>query len=142
MRSYQAAGSRATPYDRNPSTIGVASQVVATAPHGATQRQLYTTPAARKALVESIMNNWMRVTAAAPVGVVESYWRINAPGAVNARLSQIYTLQNAIGDFQNSPSNGQISLLPAETLSLVTSDAGTGGTCTYTNSYVVGEYDA
>lgn len=142
MRQYFSSSSRPSPADRNPATLGVTSQVVGTGPHGATQRQLYTCPASRKASVYSVMNNWMRVTAAAPVGVVESYWRLNAAGAVNARLTQIYTLQNAVGDFQNAPSNGSVTLLAAETISLVTQDSSTGGTCTYTNAYVLGEYDA
>lgn len=142
MRQFEGTRGGASPTDRNPLTVGVTSQVIGAAPHGATQRQLYTTPASRKALVSSLLNNVLRLTAAAPVGIVESYWRINAPSAVNARATQIYSLANVVGDSINAPSNGQFNLLAAETLSLVTSDAGTGGTCTYTNAYILSEYDA
>lgn len=142
MRSFQAASARATPGDRNPATIGTVSVVTAVAPHGATQRILYTVPANRKCLITAFQVYFERLTVAAPVGQVEYYVRINAAAAVNVRLSQITALTNNIGDFRQQSNSPQLNLLATESISTVSSDASTGGTGFYSAGFAGTEYDA
>lgn len=133
---------RLAPTDRIFSLVGGVAQNIAIAPHGAVQRALYTTPTGKKFTAAHHCLSFCRNTAAAPVGAVELFSRVNSASAINARLSQIYCIDNTVGFERELSVLHAFTLQAAETFSIVDADSSTGGTCTYTIGYAGNEYDA
>src|SRR5688572_27707461 len=66
-------GARPTYVDRNPVNQSKVYNTAAVAPHGDTQRWVYTVPSGKKARINTVFTRWSRVTAGAPVGNVIAY---------------------------------------------------------------------
>lgn len=142
MRQYNGPSARPLPVDRNLVAFGANIQLLATAPHAATQRQVYTAPANKKVIVWNLVADAIRVTVAAPVGLMEMYWRMNATNAVNARIIELTQIDNTVGANRGVTAFNAFDLQATESASVVTADGSTGGTYNYNVAYTVGEYDA
>lgn len=142
MRQYHNAAARPSPADRNQVTSANQYVGVNIAPHAPTQRVIYTVPAAKRTLVAFASCEMLRITAAAPVGLYQSFARVITIAVGNGRMINLQSLDNNVGARAQNNIGQNITLLPTETLDLITGDAGTGGTVNYAVSYGAQEYDA
>jgi len=142
MRTGQPIISRPAWYDRNPiqrSNFYVAGTV---APHTSTQRWSYTCPSGKKAMVEVLMANVMRDSAATTVGVAESGVFLSPGGSGSVIIVSAEILENTVGARNYFSLGVSLTLLATDVISGSTFDASTGGTCRYQLSYKIIEYDA
>lgn len=138
MRLYNSFSGRPANYDRNPTVIGNQNLgTIGVAPHTATNVWTYTVPAGRKASVEAGSNSVERVTAAAPVGAVQS-WLGGAPPYADF----ISTLLNNVGSRIDHVLAGAVLLVAGNTFSGGSFDGSTGGTVMYVQTFQGTEFDA
>lgn len=129
--------SRQAIWDRNPNTLNPGNQynAQAVAPHGATTRWTYTVPSNFRTMVSSIFAQFMRITAAAPVGRLSAGVQYTASGGAGEFMLRGVCLTNVIGDKDSQSWHGDMVMLAGDNLLGTTSDAGTGGTVDYTVSW-------
>lgn len=142
MRFYFPTGARPAPIDRNATNKGHTYSTAGVAPHGATTRFSYTTPAGKKFRIETAQATVIRATAAAPVGqylavVLCVLVDANQPWFVYAA-----SLDNNVAARSYQNATGPIDLQATEQCITSTSDTSTGGTVNYTVAVKGTEYDA
>jgi len=139
VRITSVAQARAAYHDRNTSDATVWTQQVAIGPHGVVSRYTYTVPAGRKALVASAYARWRRVTVAAPVGKITLFLNQGVGSGMNA---DIHNLLNTVDAIESISGPGGLFMGPASGVVCNTGDLGTGGTCDYSATHFITEFDA
>lgn len=142
MELLNLAASRPAWYDRNPVTKRNYYAAVGLAPHADTQRWVYTVPAAKKFVVQTVDVHCTRVTAAAPVGRVWNYINLTPNGGAAGGVLTRFMWGNNVGDHLEGVIGGQPTLLAGDVLEGHTRDEGTGGTVDYANETTGVEFDA
>lgn len=117
-------------YDRAPSGQALGSDVTGVGPHGVTQRFTRTIPAGQRAVLQAAFLNIIRLTAAAPVGLVQAYV-IATIQSVTTKPLNLWMLTNGVGDTQHESWSGELYLNAGDQIAGFTTDAGTGGTLNY-----------
>lgn len=128
-------------YQANAITRALGSNVTGFAPHVFTDRNTYTVPAGKRALLTSATIAIQRVTAAAPIGRYQNtiYVTLNAAAA---DVCRIIAIDNTV-NFINQMSLGlQVWLAAGDTIKWATEDLSTGGTVSYWGSFTYTEFDA
>lgn len=123
--------------DRNPVDVSFTYNADGVAPHAAVVRSTYTVPATRKATIFYINAQVVRATAAAPVGDVRAFVRINGFICSYPRL-----LTNVVGDTSRVSVGTSVLLLANDVVDLWTEDTSTGGTVHYQGTVRVTRFDA
>lgn len=128
-------------YQQNAITRALGANVTGVAPHAFTDRNTYTVPAGKRALLTSATIALQRVTAAAPIGRYQStiYVTLNA---ASADVTRLLAVDNTV-NFLNQMSLGlQVWLAAGDTVKWATEDLSTGGTVSYWGSFTYTEFDA
>lgn len=141
MRAQHLQQTRPAWYDRSPLTIGLLYQDNGIPPHAQTQRVTYTAPANRKALLEASTTICLRLTAAAPVGLVRMSIAGTYDGATGAWQPAAIMLDNAVGALGGFSQSQQSILQPGNNVRGFTEDQSTGGTVQYIVTAKLTEYD-
>lgn len=126
-------------YDRSPAQKFMNYEGIAVAPHAEIQRDLYTCPAGKRAKVMGVSLTALRVTAAAPVGLVKVTLR-HTSGGITRDIQYAAMLKNNVGDSCDVHLGELVWLETADEIRLETSDLSTGGTVTYLASVSICEY--
>ena len=129
-------------YDRKAAINGATSYAGVQAPHGTTDRIEYTVPKDKIAMIEILEVEVMRVTAAGPQDIAWARWLIQPSGGAETVIMSLRLITNGVGDFKRVNIGTTMILLAGDKLIGKTSDTSTGGTCSYTFSYKVTEFDA
>lgn len=125
-------------HDRNLSVTQIQYVANGVGPHGLTLRATYTCPSGRKASLVAASVIVLRVTAAAPVGIVDAFV---LPGGT-ARLPHAHFLDNNVGAYYQN-TIGFLGILSAgEIVRIYTADGSTGGTLDYRIDCLINEFDA
>lgn len=117
-------------YDRSPVGQALSYTADGVAPHGVTTRFTRTVPAGMRAVLQSAAATLLRVTAAAPVGLLEVTVTATV-AAAPVRVVDLLLLTNAVGDTQRDVWSGELLLGAGDVLSGTSADASTGGTVDY-----------
>jgi len=135
-------GPRLEWYDRNPYHRFQSYMNNNTAPHGVTTRWTYTVPTGKKAFVEGAQTYIHRITAAAPVGLVQVVIYVTPSGGGMSAflLSQLIT--NNVGDKDHTEIGGGPVLYPGDAIEGQTSDVSTGGTTNLNITTEITEFNA
>lgn len=143
MAQIGQTGLRKDPSDRNKSNPGEIHIVnSAVGPHAETVRISYTVPSNRKARIAFAQCIISRVTAAAPVGLAESFVAIAPNGLGNRHAAEAFLATNGVGDRDRLDFHGDEVLNSADKWQHETVDTSTGGTVTYISTSLIDEYDA
>ncbi len=142
MRIYTTPRTTAAPYDRNPTTKAINGGTFASAPHGLTQRWIYTVPANRKFVMTAWFLRQHRDTVAAPASELRASIEVSPLGAGFFPIQDLETIQNAIADHQESNVSGAVHLVATDVLRGTDSDISTGGTTTQNTGHIGTEFDA
>lgn len=126
-------------YDRIPLQKFINYEGLGIAPHGETQRDLYSVPTGRRARVTSISLLAVRITVAAPVGLVKATLRVTS-GAVTRDVQYAVMLDNNVGGRCEVHIGESLWLESNDELRLMTTDLSTGGTVTYYLTAMICEY--
>jgi len=135
-------GPRLEWYDRNPYHRFQSFQNNNTAPHAITDRWSYTVPAGKKAFVEAGQTYARRVTAAAPVGLVQVTISIQPSGAGVAILLVSQIITNNVGDGDHAEIGSGPVLYPGDLIKGTTYDGSTAGTINLNVTSEITEFDA
>lgn len=141
MRVLYPSGFQRDWIDRNAIATDLVYQGAVIAPHSATERDTYTVPVGRAALIEFISFYIARFAAAAPVGLCGGYLRIDRGGGNITIIQTAYSLA-AIGDSQSQHTGSQILLLAGDIAKFYTFDLSTGGSNNYDFAACIIEFDA
>lgn len=133
---------RAAPIDRNPAGQTQRYAASAVAPHGATTRWTYTTPAAKKDRVQELNLAFHRQTVGAPVGEFEANIQYTPNGGTAVYLLRRRSQDNTTTLYIEAENATQLDMLVGDNLLCQTADGSTGGTVAYNVSAVVFDYDA
>ena len=137
MKVGHVSGQRQQPRDRNISLGGGYWGSTDLAPHELTTRVSYTVPTGRKAEVTCSMNHVVRMTAAGTLGTAGSY---NSDPTTIITYCSIY--DNTPGVTDKMVINKCVVRLAGDTISALSWDDSTGGTCLHMMGFEVMEYDA
>lgn len=142
MNLFQTSTARPVAIDRNPTDRGAYFVNAGTAPHGSTVRVTYTVPAGKKFFLSYIQSDYLRETAAAPVGLTEIFALVVTPLPQNTVPFRIMSLDNNVGAVRSAILQPGLNASAGSVISITTSDASTGGTAKYSCSFHGIEYDA
>jgi len=113
------------------------------APHAATVRRTYTCPPDRKAIVELIELEVVRISVAAPVGIAQAYALFTPAAGTPANTVLVARIRtNVAEDMDSGELQTAFSMHEGDRLDLMTIDLSTGGTCQYLLSFKLTEFDA
>lgn len=128
------------PWNRNPSFVMFTYTSENVAPHGITQRWIYTVPAGRRAQVNYIGAGAWRDSAPTTAGMVRSFVQVNT-GAGWFTIC-IIRLTALTGNSEVAFAYPQFILSEGHAVRGQTSDGSTGGTCSYLCAVAITEFDA
>ena len=123
-------------YDRNPLTVVQSEFKQGQIPPGPGGALSYTVPASRKFMVQSLHMSLTRITVAAPVGLVQQFWRVNGTFILYNEL-----ITNGVGDFRSEAAMGTMMLCEGDVLTNLWQDNSTGGTINYMFCFEGIEFD-
>lgn len=119
-------------YGRNPVVRTAEYDAQGVSPHAATTRNTYTVPTGKLAYVESLYCLVVRITAATAASRVGAVCNLDPSGGEPAvDIIRALLLTNAVGDNHGVVLASGGYLAAGDVLTLVTSDASTGGTVDY-----------
>lgn len=133
--------SRPAWYDRNslPAADGYSDTV---GPHLPTERVSYTVPVDRRAMVELLYIQIIRMTAAAPHARVNAEWHLIPEGGAEVDLLVLNQLNNTAGNELHLALGSSFMIFQGDQLLGYTRDQSTNGTVRYELHYKITEFDA
>ena len=123
------------------STSIVSTTDITVGPHAQTQRQIYTVPANRKALMEFGFSRIVRITNATVPGTVTYFTKLFTATS-NGVLVFPTNIAIVTGTIYERFTYTQITCFAAEVVTSFTEDLSTGGTVDYRGTFKFVEYDA
>jgi len=130
-------GPRLEWYDRNPVKQDIVAASTTVGPHTLTSRASYTTPTGKKAFIECVFCQVVRITAASALGNARFYTRFRGSNNVVLLL-----FNNTVSAEVHEGFSQCATLNPGDTAELLTADDSTGGTVTYFGVLTATEFDA
>ena len=130
-------------YDRNPKVRVATYSAAGVAPHGVTQRISYNCPVDRIALIE-MLNGWVaRKTAATTAGVAGIWWSLQPSGEAEGGLfNSVNFVSNDVGVGGIGALGVTVTLFSGDVIRGSTRDTSTLGTCDYSMTHKITEFDA
>ena len=140
MRIGQINQGRPQPYDRNPVNRATNAFITA-APHGLTQRWIYTCPSLKKAFINNAFVAMMRRTVAAPASIITVEFDITFLDATGLVLVHLRSEDNTLSKQDRFGLGTVAPMVAGESASSFTADASTGGTVEYQTGAWIQEFD-
>lgn len=112
------------------------------APHAATERITYTVPTDRKAFIESLSVEMIRLTAAAPHGRAATIVNYTPYGKTKGPIAYIELYNNTAGEYRSYSVGQSIIMKAGDNLQIQTADLGTGGAIAYHIGIKITEFEA
>ena len=128
-------------YDRNPMCILPTYDVQNVAPHGITQRWIYTVPAQKKAYNEGTVVQIIRRTAAAPASTVQFAVSHTPFGGASGTLANCRIYSNGVSDQQSMFLSALGLMTQGDDVKSTSADVSTGGTVDYVATVKITEFD-
>lgn len=126
-------------YDRNPKSVADDFTLIA-GPHATTERISYTCPAKKKAIVEFLQIEVVRVTAATVLGKTYVYLSIKPISSIPKRLLHIFFEDNNVAKRVRTAIGTTLTLFAGDMIFSSTSDLSTGGSIFYFIAYKITEF--
>ncbi len=128
--------------ERNPVMITAQYAADNIAPHGLTQRWIYTVPAAKKAIVESLYTMLGRSVVGAPGAMAFARIQLTPSGVASAIISESRIYTNVVGDKWIVSLACNLLMCAGDVMSGITIDQSTGGTFSYIITMKATQFDA
>jgi len=129
-------------YDRNPISKNDNYDILDITPHSTTTRLTYTVPAGKKAMLEILQATVRRRTAATTLGRAYALWQFTPSGDLTKILLFSRVEDNTVGAKDDHALGTTMAMYAGDRIDGNTYDGSTGGTCDYTLSYKITEFNA